>query len=60
MRKKTALPPQQHPTTSGAGQGKDGLIARGETAPQSERENCALDNRSHRTLELRGAGLSES
>jgi hypothetical protein len=57
MRKKTEPRTQQHPTTSRAGAEDSGLIAKGETTPQSDREECALDNRSHRTtLAFTGEG----
>jgi len=60
MRKKTEPRTPKHPTTSRTGAGNKGLIATGKTAPPSGREECALDDRSHRTLKLRSAGRRKS
>ncbi len=52
MRKKTEPQTQQHPKTSRAGASNKGLIATGKTTPRSDRQECALDDRSHRTIAL--------
>jgi hypothetical protein len=51
MRKKTEPQTQQHPTTSRAGARKKGLIVKEQSSPRSDREACALDNRSHKNAE---------
>jgi hypothetical protein len=56
MRKKTEPRTPKHRTTSRAGAGNQGLIATGKTASRSGREDCALDDRSHRTPRVRRPG----
>jgi hypothetical protein len=56
MRKKAEPRTPQHPKPSRAGAGKEGLIVPGKTERQSDRESCALDNRSHRTPRIRRRG----
>jgi hypothetical protein len=53
MRKKTTPRAQQHAPTSSADAKDQGLIAREENSSQSAGDECALDNRSHRTLSFR-------
>jgi hypothetical protein len=53
MRKKTEPPTRQHPKTSRAGASKNGLIAKEENTRRSVGEECALDDRSHRTFRIR-------
>jgi hypothetical protein len=51
MRKKTDPRTPRHPKPSRAGAGKKGLIVKEQSgSPRSDREACALDNRSHRTF----------
>ncbi len=52
MRKKTEPHTQQHPKTSRTGASKKGQIAKETNASRSDREECALDDRSHRTIAL--------
>ena len=54
MRKKTEPQTQQHPQTSRAGANNKGLTVKEETIPRSAREECALDDRAHRTIKLSG------
>jgi hypothetical protein len=56
MRKKAEPRTPRHPKPSRAEASTKGLIAKGKNAPRSDRETCALDNRSHRTPRLRRAG----
>ena len=49
MRKKTEPQTQKHSKTSRTGAIKKGLTAKEETILRSAREECALDDRSHRT-----------
>jgi hypothetical protein len=51
MRKKAEPRTQQHPKTSRVEASEVGLIVQGKNVGQSDRETCALDNRSHRTLQ---------
>jgi hypothetical protein len=60
MRKKAEPRTPKHPKTSCAEAGTKGLIAKEQSSPRSDREPCALDNRSHRTLKLSGAGRHQS
>jgi biotin synthase-related radical SAM superfamily protein len=52
MRKKTEPQTQKHPKTSRAGASKKGLIVKEENLLRSAWEECALDDRSHRTTQL--------
>ncbi len=56
MRKRTEPQTPKHRKLSRAGAEDVGLIATGENTPQSDRHECALVNRSHRTHKLTGAG----
>jgi hypothetical protein len=60
MRKKAEPRTRQHPKPSRAEASTKGLIDKGKNAPRSDREGCALDNRSHRTPRIRSAGRHQS
>jgi hypothetical protein len=57
MRKKADPRTPKHPEPSRAGANNNGLIVKEQSdSPRSDRETCALDDRSHGTPELSGAG----